>query len=74
MKSLNLTLLVDTEHYGVDRRLQVKAHDVANFFDQLGSGESEKLFLRWGCNSLEVHSSCIKVLNIRSKPDLQIAC
>ena len=36
MKSLNLTLLVDTEHHGVDRRLNVKAHDVANFFDQLG--------------------------------------
>ena len=36
MKSLNLTLLVDTEHHGVDRRLHVKAHDVANFFDELG--------------------------------------
>lgn len=36
MKSLNLTLLVDAEHYGVDRRLHVKAHDVANLFDELG--------------------------------------
>ena len=36
MKSLNLTLLVDAEHHGVDRRLHVKAHDVANFFAELG--------------------------------------
>ena len=36
LKSLNLTLLVDAEHHGVDRRLHVKAHDVTNLFDELG--------------------------------------
>lgn len=49
MKSLNLTLLVDAEHHGVDRRLQVKTHDVANFFAELGIRRERETLAAMDC-------------------------
>lgn len=34
-QSLDLTLLVHAEHQGIDRRAQIKAHDVAHLLDKL---------------------------------------
>jgi hypothetical protein len=54
VECLDLRLLIDAEHRGMRRRIQIQADDVANFLTSGGSFDSLNVSLRCACASVIV--------------------